>query len=486
VRRERARPVLALLVRRPALRRAAVRAVVPPGVRDVMARLEEHGHQARLVGGCVRDLLFGRVPHDWDVATDALPERVLDLFPGAQPTGIACGTVTVPLRRRGAGGRGAGARGAAPRGAAPRGVEVTTYRSEGSYSDRRHPDRVSFVGSLDEDLQRRDVTINAMALDRRGRLYDPAGGLSDLRAGLLRAVGDPAQRFAEDALRLMRVVRLFAETGFSIEPRTLDALGGAAALLACVAAERVRDELLRVLASPRAGEGLELLRATGLLVAVWPAAAAAPAATWARAVGAVGRAAAAGEGVALRLAALYWGVLGSGPHAAAQARGEMQRLRIDSDTAARVGDLVRWLPAMRCQPRRAAVELRRAAARSGRAAFRDLPRLCRVAGPPPPADAADGAATVAAQCRTCAAARAAERIARGRCPLSAAELPVGGADVMRVLGLGPGPEVGRALAELLDRVLARPSLARRRDLLRLLAALRAEAAASGRRGHDKA
>lgn len=463
-----ARPLLAFLVRRPAPRRLVVRAVLPPGVRDVMARLEEHGHQAQLVGGCVRDLLLGRVPHDWDVATDALPERVLGLFPGAQPTGIACGTVTVPRK------------------AASRGVEVTTYRSEGPYSDRRHPDRVSFVGSLDEDLKRRDVTINAMALDRRGRLYDPAGGLSDLRAGLLRAVGDPAQRFAEDALRLMRVVRLFAETGFSIAPRTRDAIGGAAALLACVAAERVRDELLRVLASPRAGEGLELLRATGLLAVVWPAAAAAPAETWTRAVGAVGRAAAAGEGLGLRLSALYWGVLGGGPHAAAQARDEMQRLRIDSDTAARVSDLLRWLPALRCQPRRAPVELRRAAARAGRATFRDLPRLCRVAGPPPPPapGAADGA--VAAQCRACPAARAAGLIARGRCPLSAAELPVGGADVMRVLGLGPGPEVGRALAELLDRVLARPSLARRRDLLRLLAALRAEAAASGRRGHDKA
>jgi tRNA nucleotidyltransferase/poly(A) polymerase len=474
--------LLAFLVRRPALRRVVVRAVLPPGVRDVMARLEEHGHQAQLVGGCVRDLLLGRVPHDWDVATDALPERVLGLFPGAQPTGIACGTVTVPPRRRGAGARGA----------APRGVEVTTYRSEGPYSDRRHPDRVSFVGSLDEDLKRRDVTINAMALDRRGRLYDPAGGLSDLRAGLLRAVGDPAERFAEDALRLMRVVRLFAETGFSIEPRTRDAIGGAAALLACVAAERVRDELLRVLASPRAGEGLGLLRATGLLAVVWPAAAAAPAETWARAVGAVGRAAAAGEGLGLRLSALYWGVLGGGPHAAAQARDEMQRLRIDSDTAARVSDLLRWLPAMRCQPRRAPVELRRAATRAGRATFRDLPRLCRVAGPPPAPGAAGGtpdgaaAAAVAAQCRACPAARAAGLIARGRCPLSAAELPVGGADVMRVLGLGPGPEVGRALAELLDRVLARPSLARRRDLLRLLAALRAEAAASGRRGHDKA
>lgn len=201
---------------------------IPPSVRRVLETLEGAGYEAWCVGGCVRDQLLGRVPDDWDVTTSALPEETLCLFPGrALPTGLRHGTVTVRTEAMS--------------------VEVTTYRCDGAYTDGRHPDSVTFTRSLTEDLRRRDFTVNAMALDLRGRLEDPFGGRADLEAGIVRCVGEPDVRFREDALRVLRGVRFAAVLGFSVESATAESLRRNRGMLENIAAERIRVELVKLL-----------------------------------------------------------------------------------------------------------------------------------------------------------------------------------------------------------------------------------------------
>ncbi len=205
-------------------------AVTPPKyVRQVLFTLQGHGYPAYLVGGCVRDMLMERRPHDWDICTAALPDEVISLFPGSRPTGIRHGTVTVVIGSRQ--------------------IEVTTFRSDGSYADHRHPDRGSFVAALPEDLIRRAFTMNAIALAADGLLADPFGGVADIRARCIRCVGEPGERFEEDALRMLRALRFSAKLGFTIEINTLLAIREKAPLAASLAPERVRDELEKVLLS---------------------------------------------------------------------------------------------------------------------------------------------------------------------------------------------------------------------------------------------
>lgn len=205
----------------------------PKYVLNILCALGSAGHRAVLAGGCVRDSLLGRRPSDWDIASSASPEEVLALFPRCVPTGIKHGTVTVLS--------GGGS------------VEVTAFRAEGGYSDHRRPDSVSFGCPLEADLARRDLTVNAMAMDAAGEITDPFGGRDDLRRRLLRCVGEPERRFDEDALRMLRTVRFSAQLGFEIEPRTLEAIRALAHLASGLSAERVRDELLKTLRSPAPG-----------------------------------------------------------------------------------------------------------------------------------------------------------------------------------------------------------------------------------------
>ena len=208
--------------------------IAPPKyVLNILCALDSAGHRAVLAGGCVRDSLLGRRPSDWDIASSASPEEMLALFPRCVPTGIKHGTVTVLS--------GGGS------------VEVTAFRAEGGYSDHRRPDSVSFGCPLEADLARRDLTVNAMAMDTAGEITDPFGGRDDLRRRLLRCVGEPERRFDEDALRMLRTVRFSAQLGFEIEPRTLEAIRALAHLASGLSAERVRDELLKTLRSPAPG-----------------------------------------------------------------------------------------------------------------------------------------------------------------------------------------------------------------------------------------
>lgn len=202
-------------------------AFLPEYVKSILKTLEAAGFQAWCVGGAVRDALLDRTPGDWDVATDAAPAQVMELFGGAAlPTGLQHGTVTV------GGGNG---------------VEITTFRRDGPYLDNRRPASVQFTSSLEEDLARRDFTINAMAVDLRGRVVDPFGGREDLKNHLLRAVGTPEARFQEDALRIMRGLRFAAKLGFHIEPETANALHACGPLLEKIAVERILVELTGML-----------------------------------------------------------------------------------------------------------------------------------------------------------------------------------------------------------------------------------------------
>jgi tRNA nucleotidyltransferase (CCA-adding enzyme) len=235
---------------------APLAAQIPEEVLAICRRLRGKGHEAHLVGGGVRDMLLGRRPADFDVATDARPEEVRELFGAtfAIPTGIKHGTVTVLTAS-----------------AEYRHVEVTTFRGEGVYLDGRRPSSVTYVKSLGDDLARRDFTMNAVAYDPiDDRLSDPFDGRGDLGRRLIRAVGDPLERFSEDGLRPMRAVRQAAQLGFSIEPATHAAIPRALEVVRKVSAERIRDELLKLLASPQPSRGLELMRETGLLGEVIP------------------------------------------------------------------------------------------------------------------------------------------------------------------------------------------------------------------------
>ena len=221
---------------------------VGPGAEACCRTLWKAGHQAFPVGGCVRDLLLGRAPEDWDVATSALPEQVEELFARTIPTGKRHGTVTVVE---------AGER-----------IEVTTFRREEGYGDGRHPDGVRFDATLEEDLARRDFTVNAMALDRDGAVVDPFGGREDLERQVIRCVGEGDRRFAEDALRMFRAVRFSAQLGFAVEEHTLAAIRRNAPRAANLSGERIKAELEKILLSPRpelAGEvlGLGLLSHLG-------------------------------------------------------------------------------------------------------------------------------------------------------------------------------------------------------------------------------
>jgi len=210
----------------------------------ILTILREAGHESYYVGGCVRDLLLGRPIHDWDITTSALPEQTMACFPHCVPTGIKHGTVTVLVENWSA--------------------EVTTFRADGAYSDGRHPDRVSFVGNLEDDLSRRDFTINAMAIDPQGNIVDLFGGKEDLDRKLIRCVGDPETRFREDALRILRAIRFSAQLGFKIEENTRRAIADCADLCRRLSVERVRDELEKTLLSEQPHK-IEEIFALGLL-----------------------------------------------------------------------------------------------------------------------------------------------------------------------------------------------------------------------------
>jgi len=371
---------------------------VPEAVGGVMETLAAAGHAGFLVGGCVRDLLRGQPPDDFDLATSARPEQLLDLFPHAVPIGIRHGTVMVPTE------------------SGP--VDVTAFRGG---------------ATIEDDLAHRDFTLNAMAYEpRQQRLVDPFGGRSDLAKGRLRAVRDASARFAEDPLRALRAARLQATLDLEVDPEIEQAMTEAVVALRKVARERVRRELASMLLAPGAARGLELLRRTGIERDLAPEAAAdAPAVV-----------AALPPDLELRLAGWLRG---------ARAASILRRLRFSRRSVQRVERLLRWHPVeLDVAPSRDASvrqHLKRVGERNASAllALRRA-ELLHVG-------AAQSQQAALELGRIAELEAAFERVRRaGKLALQRHDLAIDGAQVMRILGCEPGPVVGRALRHLTDRI----------------------------------
>ncbi|MBW2702832.1 MAG: HD domain-containing protein [Deltaproteobacteria bacterium] len=432
-----------------------------------MRRLNKAGYAAYPVGGCVRDLLLRRRIGDWDLTTNARPEQVAALFAKVIPTGIEHGTVTVLE--------------------AGRAIEVTTYRGEVGYSDGRRPDKVIFLDSLEEDLKRRDFTINAMALDLdHARVVDPYGGRDDLKKKCIRAVGQASHRFAEDGLRPMRALRFATVLDFEIIPETFSAIGPAIEVFRKVAAERVRVELLKILESKHAARGIELLRSSGLLAEILPELLLGlghaqnrfhPHDIYQHGLHALEKA--RGDAV-LKLAVLLHDV--GKPECAAGPEGEhtfygheqasarlaesiMKRLRFSKADRERVIGLISH-HMFHYEPDWTDGAVRRLVCRVGRERLGDLWEMRQ-------ADARGRGPGLRA-------ALANLRALRGRIDLvlekdsamKITDLAIDGAQVMKFLDLAPGPEVGQALDFLLEKVLDEPELNQPLELEKLLRAWR--------------
>ena len=378
-----------------------------PGAAALLTRLHTAGYAAYAVGGCVRDSLLGQTPHDWDLCTSATPEQVLELFGEAHciPTGLQHGTVTVKH-----GGEL---------------YEITTFRTEGAYSDGRHPDHVAFVPDVKEDLARRDFTINAMAYNAKEGLIDPFGGQSDLAAGIVRAVGEPQRRFEEDALRILRLYRFAARFGFAIDPATGQAARALCRHLDCVSEERIAEELSRLLAAPAPGAYLE----AEVLAVIFPELDAAELPESRRILDALEPGM---EHVPVRLAALLC------PLGEAGARAALKRLKCSNALTGTVATLVREAAAG--MPGAAlTLTAKRFLSRYDLATITDLTALCSARHP----EQAEAFAALQQE-----AARLVETNAC--CRIN--QLAVNGRDLMDA-GIRPGPGLRRVLDALLEQVL---------------------------------
>jgi len=226
----------------------------PEEVKSIIKKLKRHNYEAYIVGGCVRDLLLDKKPKDWDITTNAKPKEIQKIFPKSFYAN-KFGTVTVQTSSKDE---------------TLIEVEVTTYRIDEKYTDKRHPDKIRFAKTIKEDLARRDFTVNALALDIEGNLLDFFNGENDLKKKIIRAVGNPEERFNEDALRMLRAVRFAATLGFNIEPKTLKAIKQDAGWIQAISKERIRDELIKIIESDKPSQGIELLRKAKLLQYILP------------------------------------------------------------------------------------------------------------------------------------------------------------------------------------------------------------------------
>lgn len=429
-------------------------------VSSIASRLVSSGFQAYLVGGCVRDLLLNKTPKDWDIATDATPEEIQKLFSESVYENVF-GTVGVKTESEDP---------------SLRVVEVTTFRTEEKYSDKRHPDVVRFAKTIEEDLARRDFTINALALSivegmASEAIVDPSGGQEDLKRQLIRAVGGPSTRFQEDALRLMRAPRFAVELGFKIEDKTQQAIREHAASLRFIAKERVRDELVKILATDEAKRGIELLEELGLLRHVIPELREGIGVTqnlhhvytvWEHNLRSLEYAAKKGYSREVRMAALlhdvakprakrgegkyatFWGhdVLGARVSAAI-----LERLRFPREFAEKVVRLVRWHMFYYTVGEVTASSVRRLLQKVGLDLIDELIRVRE-------ADRIGSGVPKAVPYKLRHFKYMVERVRQD--PIAVTMLAVRGNDVMETLGIPPGPKVGMILQALFEEVLDDP------------------------------
>ena len=381
-----------------------------PGAAALLDALHTAGYAAYAVGGCVRDSLLGRTAHDWDLCTSALPQQVMELFGAEQciPTGLQHGTVTIKY-----GGQL---------------YETTTFRTEGSYTDGRHPDEVQFVPDVREDLARRDFTINAMAYSAEEGLIDPFGGRDDLAAHLVRAVGEPERRFEEDALRILRLYRFAARFGFAIDPATGAAARALGPHLDCVSAERIQEELLKLLAAPRPGSYLEPAVLAIILPELEPEKQPERFAELCRTIDRIEPTA---KNVPARLAALLW------PLGEAGARKALRKLKCSNALTDEVTALEREAPGT------PGSEMQLTAKRLlGRYELQTIQRLTALCSARHP-EQTGGFAALRAE---------AERLTAENACCRVSQLAVNGRDLMAA-GVRPGPGLRQVLNALLETVI---------------------------------
>lgn len=380
---------------------------MPADAAFILNKLNAGGHEAYIVGGCVRDSILGRIPQDWDITTSALPEETKTFFGHTFDTGIQHGTITVVLNKEN--------------------YEVTTYRVDGEYADCRHPDAVSFTKNLTEDLLRRDFTMNAIAYHPEEGFRDPFHGQEDIASGIIRGVGDPAKRFQEDALRMLRCVRFAAQLGFAIEPDTWAALCANTHLIQKISVERIREELEKLWLSPNI-EKMPLLWESGLLAQIDPVLSA-------RLIGR-SQTLLAEISVCPKDAILRWAIVLQ-EYAPAEGKAFLRKLKYDNHTLRRVTLLLEQLEQ---DVPTEAYPLRKLAGAIGQEATEQLLTLQAILRP----------ASSHAKSRALF-----EKILKNGDCLTLKTLALSGKDLME-LGAPHGKVLGEVLAALLDMVLRSP------------------------------
>jgi tRNA nucleotidyltransferase (CCA-adding enzyme) len=462
--------------------------LIPKEVASILEALNRHNYEAYIVGGCVRDLIMGKKPQDWDVTTDAKPEEVQKIFPDSfyenefGTVGVKTDSEDETLKV----------------------IEVTTYRVESKYTDKRHPDEVRFAKRLEDDLKRRDFTINALAMDAGGKVIDLFDGKGDIERKIIRAVGNASERFNEDALRMMRAVRFATTLGFKIEDDTLDAIKKNHELLKVISKERVRDEFLKIIDSPKAEKGIELLRETGLLKHVLPELLEGVGVTqnkhhkydvWEHNLKALKYAVDQNYSTEVRLASLLHDIgkprskRGEGPEAtfyghqvigARMAAQALDRLKFPKAQAEKIVKLVRWHMFYYNVGEVTESSVRRLVANIGRENVEDLIKLRE-------ADRVGSDVPKARPYKLRHLQFMIDKVSRD--PISPKMLKVNGNDIMRLTGLEAGPKIGMIIGALMEEVLDNPEKNTREYLERRVVELsklpESELAELGKRGRQK-
>lgn len=432
-------------------------------VKEILKTLETAGYASFVVGGCVRDVLMGRNPTDWDIATNASPEDIQKLFPDNFYDNVF-GTVTIKTRDDDP---------------IVRTVQVTPFRVEGSYSDKRHPDSVRFATTIEEDLSRRDFTVNAIAMSLDGSVIDPHGGRDDIKRKVVRAVGDPAARFGEDALRMLRAIRFATSLDFTIDDATLKAVTNNTKSLADISAERVRDEFIKIIDTPRAMDGVQLLEDVGLLAFIIPELREGLGVeqnlhhiypVWEHNLRTMKYAADKGYSFPVRMACLLHDVgkprtkRGEGKHCTFYAHDAvgasitkkiMERLKFPNDVAEKVVLLVRYHMFYYSVGEVTESSVRRLIANVGLENIDDLLRLRE-------GDRIGSGTPKAVPYKLRHLKYMIDKVSHDA--ISVKMLEINGADIMEALTTPPGPKIGLILSSLLAEVLDDPSL-NKRDLL---------------------
>jgi tRNA nucleotidyltransferase (CCA-adding enzyme) len=429
---------------------------LPKEVQEIMTTLKEAGFEAYAVGGCIRDLLIGQEPKDWDVTTNAKPERIQELFPDNVYENTF-GTVSVKT-------------GSDDSSLAI--IEITPYRLEGKYTDKRHPDEIKFGDNLDDDLWRRDFTVNALAMDLDGNIIDNHQGRKDISNGVIRTVGDPTERFSEDALRMLRAVRFTAMLGFKIEKETFLAIQKNASWLEAISKERIRDEFIKIIESDRAHEGVLLLEESGLMQYIIPEMREGIGVdqnlhhiytVWEHDTLSLKYTAEKKYSLPIRLAALFHDIgkpqskRGEGLHSTfyghevvgtRMVAGIMERLKFSKELSEKVVRLVRYHMFFYMPDEVTASSVRRLLANVGKENVEDLLKLRE-------ADRIGSGRPKAVPYKLRHLKFMIDKVSKD--PISVKMLKINGHDIMTELGAPPGPIVGLILNSLLVEVLDDPS-----------------------------